>query len=235
MRTLPVTLSGSLSLITPLLLAIELWRDYGLKWGRFFMRFIRRCPVAVSYVLVSRRSATIGELAKSKLSKTAARGLSSLRHYCWRKTLSAKVRRCISTLRCSTVEETDQFAGTHQWVEIWMRIYSVMFACGDGCLSLPGLTEARGATASFAAGVSLAPSGRYFARFIEIIVLAMLLALIALPAPARAQTITISSVSSDPGQRPARTDGRFHRHHNRQSERLELSSLIFVGAPWRPC
>jgi hypothetical protein len=72
MRTLPVTLSGSLSLITPLLLAIELWRDYGLKWGRFFMRFIRRCPVAVSYVLVSRRWATIGELAKSKLSKTAA-------------------------------------------------------------------------------------------------------------------------------------------------------------------
>jgi hypothetical protein len=32
---------------------------------------MRRCPVAASYVLVSRRSVNIGELAKSKLSKAA--------------------------------------------------------------------------------------------------------------------------------------------------------------------
>jgi hypothetical protein len=38
----------------------------------FFMRFIRRCPVAATYVPVSRRSVTIGELAKTKLPKVAA-------------------------------------------------------------------------------------------------------------------------------------------------------------------
>src|SRR5271165_5586711 len=64
-----------------------------------------------------------------------------------------------------------------------MRIHSMMFARAAR-LSLPGLTAERGAAASFAGGVSLAPSGRYVARFIESIVFAVLLALIALPAPA---------------------------------------------------
>src|SRR5208283_2442549 len=66
-----------------------------------------------------------------------------------------------------------------------MRIHSMMFARAAARLSLPGLTAGRGAAASFAGGVSLAPSGRYAARFIESIVFAVLLALIALPAPAR--------------------------------------------------
>ncbi len=87
-----------------------------------------------------------------------------------------------------------------------MKIYSVMFAAATAPLSLPSLTTGRGAAASFAAGVSLAPSGRYVARFIEIIVFAMLLALIALPAPARAQTITLSSVTATPATvRPGQT------------------------------
>jgi hypothetical protein len=79
-----------------------------------------------------------------------------------------------------------------------MGIYSVMFAAATALLSLPSLTTGRGAPASFAAGVSLAPLGRYVARFMEIIVFAMLLALITLPAPARAQTITINSVTATP-------------------------------------
>ena len=79
-----------------------------------------------------------------------------------------------------------------------MRNSSMMFAAATARLSLPGLTTGRGATASFAAGASLAPPGRYVARFIESVVFAMLLALIALPAPARAQTITISSVTASP-------------------------------------
>ena len=79
-----------------------------------------------------------------------------------------------------------------------MRIYSVLFAAATARLSLSGWTTGRGATASFAAGVSLAPPGRYVARFVESIVFAMLLALIALPAPAPAQTITISSATASP-------------------------------------
>jgi hypothetical protein len=38
----------------------------------FSMGFIRRCPVAASYVPAARRSVTSGELAKSKLAKAAA-------------------------------------------------------------------------------------------------------------------------------------------------------------------
>jgi hypothetical protein len=83
------------------------------------MRFIRRCPVRASYVLVSRRWAAIGELAKSKLSKAAAVAAQSFSTpLLLAENLVSKVRRCISMLRCSTVEETDQFAGTHQSVEI---------------------------------------------------------------------------------------------------------------------
>src|SRR5271165_5662229 len=78
-----------------------------------------------------------------------------------------------------------------------MRIHSMMFARAAR-LSLPRLTAGRGATASFAAGLGLAPSGRYVARFIESIVFAMLLAVFALPAPARAQTVTINSVTATP-------------------------------------
>src|SRR5271166_629547 len=78
-----------------------------------------------------------------------------------------------------------------------MGIYSMMFAAATARLSLPSLTTGRGAAASFAAGVSLAPSGRYVARFIESIVFAMLLAFIALPA-ARAVTIGDTAVLSAP-------------------------------------
>ena len=79
-----------------------------------------------------------------------------------------------------------------------MRIYSVMFGSATVPLSLPSLTIRRGAAASFAAGLGLAGSGRHVARFVEIIVFAILLALMALPAPARAQTFTISSVTASP-------------------------------------
>ena len=79
-----------------------------------------------------------------------------------------------------------------------MRNSSMMFAAATARLSLPGLTTGRGATASFAPGATLAPPGRYVARFLESIVFAMLPALIALPAPARAQTISVSSVTASP-------------------------------------
>ena len=79
-----------------------------------------------------------------------------------------------------------------------MRIYSVMFGSATVPLSLPSLTMRRGPAASFAAGLGLAGSGRHVARFVEIIVFAILLALMALPAPARAQTFTISSVTASP-------------------------------------
>ncbi len=79
-----------------------------------------------------------------------------------------------------------------------MRIYNGMFAAATAPLSLPSLATGPGAAASWAAGVSFATTGRYVARLIEINVFAMLLALIALPAPTRAQTITISSVTATP-------------------------------------
>ena len=78
-----------------------------------------------------------------------------------------------------------------------MSVHRAMFVGPRARLSLPGLTTGRGATSSFAAGVSLAPSGRYVAA-LRIRCIALLLALIALPAPARAQTITISSVTASP-------------------------------------
>ena len=77
-----------------------------------------------------------------------------------------------------------------------MRTYAVMFAAAATPLSPPTWTTERGAGASFA-GVSLARSGRYAACFIEMLVFAMLLALIALPAPARA-SFTVSSVTAAP-------------------------------------
>jgi hypothetical protein len=79
-----------------------------------------------------------------------------------------------------------------------MRFYSVMFESATVPLSLPSLRTGRGAAVSFAAGGSFTRSGRYVARFIEIVVFAMLLALIAFPAPARAQTFTMSSVAAAP-------------------------------------
>jgi hypothetical protein len=79
-----------------------------------------------------------------------------------------------------------------------MRIHSVMFGSATVPLSLPSLTIRRGAATSFAAGVGLPRSGRHVARFVEIIVFAILLALMALPAPARAQTFTISSLTASP-------------------------------------
>jgi hypothetical protein len=79
-----------------------------------------------------------------------------------------------------------------------MRIHSVMFGSATDPLSLPSLTIRREAATSFAVGVGLPRSGRYVARFVEIIVFAILLALMALPVPARAQTFTISSVTASP-------------------------------------
>jgi hypothetical protein len=79
-----------------------------------------------------------------------------------------------------------------------MRIYSAMLTGATAPLSLCDLTTGRGTEGSFAAGVSLAPLGRDVARFTEIVVFAMLLALIAFPAPARAQTFTMSSVAAAP-------------------------------------
>jgi hypothetical protein len=79
-----------------------------------------------------------------------------------------------------------------------MRFYSVMFAPATVPLSLPSLRTGRGPAVSFAAGGSFTRSGRYVAPFIEIVVFAMLLALIAFPAPARAQTFTMSSVAAAP-------------------------------------
>ena len=176
------------------------------------MRFIRRFLVAASDVLVSlarRIAVTIGEsavllaarrrrrdllLAKSKLSRAAtAEGLP------FYVTTRRLVSRCSSTPRYVRIEATNQFESTASWAEVWMRIYSVILAAATAPLAPPSLTTGRGpAAASFAADGSLAPSGRYVARFIEIVVFTMLLALIALPAPARAQTITISSVTATP-------------------------------------
>ena len=79
-----------------------------------------------------------------------------------------------------------------------MRKSSTMFAAATAPLSLSGLTTGREATASSAARASLAPPGRYVARFIESVVFAMLVALVALPGPARAQTVTINSVTASP-------------------------------------
>ena len=80
-----------------------------------------------------------------------------------------------------------------------MRIRSMMFGAATARLSLPGLATGRGATASFAAGANLAPPSRYVARFIESVVFAMLLGLIALHGPASAaETVTINSVTASP-------------------------------------
>ena len=79
-----------------------------------------------------------------------------------------------------------------------MRIQSMMFARATARLSLPGLTAGPGAPASFAAGARLAPCGRYAGRLVEFVGSALLLALFALPAPARAQTVTISSLTASP-------------------------------------
>ena len=79
-----------------------------------------------------------------------------------------------------------------------MRIHRVTFGSATVPLSLSRLTIWRGAAASFAARVSLWRSGRQIARFVEIIAFAILLALLALPAPARAQTFTMSSATAVP-------------------------------------
>ena len=117
-----------------------------------------------------------------------------------------------------------------------MRIYSVIFGSATVPLSLPGLTTGRGAAASFAAGVSLAPSGRYVARFIEIIVFAILLALIALPAPARAQTITMSSATASPATvQPGKTvifTATITANQNASNYPVEFS-LVSPGASTR--
>ena len=113
-----------------------------------------------------------------------------------------------------------------------MRIYSVMFGSATVPLSLPSLTIWRGAATSFAAGVGLARSGRHVARFVEIIVFAILLALMALPAPARAQTFTISSVTASPATvQPGQTvtfSATISASQNASNYPVEFS-LVFNG------
>ncbi len=79
-----------------------------------------------------------------------------------------------------------------------MRTHSAMLGAAAAPSPLLSWMTGRGPGVSFHAGARLAPPGRYVARFIEILVFALLLALIARPAPARAQTITMSSVTASP-------------------------------------
>ena len=113
-----------------------------------------------------------------------------------------------------------------------MRIYSVMFGSATVSLSLPSLTIWRGASTSFAADLGLARSGRHLARFVEIIVFAVLLALMALPAPARAQTFTISSVTASPATvQPGQTvtfSATISASQNASNYPVEFS-LVFNG------
>jgi hypothetical protein len=73
----------------------------------------------------------------------------------------------------------------------------MMFASSMLLPQRPGLKIWCRAAASFAAGLPLSASGRAV-RLIEITVFAILLPLIALSAPARAQTFTISSLTATP-------------------------------------
>ena len=79
-----------------------------------------------------------------------------------------------------------------------MRIYSAVFSATGSRLSLPTWTTERGAAASLAAPRGFVLSGRYLGRFVELILFAILLALIALPAPTRAQSITMGSLTETP-------------------------------------
>jgi hypothetical protein len=111
-----------------------------------------------------------------------------------------------------------------------MRIYSVMFAPATVPLSLASLRTGRGAAVSFAAG----GSGRHVTRFIEIVVFAMLLALIAFPAPARAQTFTMSSAAATPATvQPGKTvtfTDTITANQNASNYNV-LFSLLAPGAP----
>ena len=112
-----------------------------------------------------------------------------------------------------------------------MRINSV-FGSATVSLSLPSLTIWRGASTSFAADLGLARSGRHLARFVEIVVFAVLLALMALPAPARAQTFTISSVTASPATvQPGQTvtfSATISASQNASNYPVEFS-LVFNG------
>src|ERR1700722_16096735 len=113
-----------------------------------------------------------------------------------------------------------------------MRVYSLMFGSATVSLSLPSLTIWRGASTSFAAGFGLARAGRHLARFFEIVVFAVLLALMALPAPARAQTFTISSVTASPATvQPGQTvtfSATISASQNASNYPVEFS-LVFNG------
>ena len=113
-----------------------------------------------------------------------------------------------------------------------MRIYSVMFGSATAPLSLPSLTIWRGAAKSFAVGLRLPRSGRHVARFVEIIVFAILLALMALSAPARAQSFTISSVTASPATvQPGQTvtfSAKITASQNASNYPVEFS-LMFNG------
>jgi hypothetical protein len=114
-----------------------------------------------------------------------------------------------------------------------MRFYSVMFAPATVPLSLPSLTTWRRAAASFAGGLGLTKSGRYVARFVEIIVFAMLLALIAIPAPARAE-FTINSVTATPATvQPGQAvtfSATITANHNAANHPVEFSLINSLGA-----
>jgi hypothetical protein len=78
-----------------------------------------------------------------------------------------------------------------------MRIIGMTFASATDSPSLSGSTR-RGAVASLSAGVSAVQPNHYFAPFIEMIAFTILLALLAIPASVRAQTITINSLTATP-------------------------------------
>ena len=77
-----------------------------------------------------------------------------------------------------------------------MRTYSAMFAATTAPPSQPSLTARSAAPASTAAGASRASRGRYVGRWVGFVGSVLLLALFALPAPTRAQTVTISSMTA---------------------------------------
>ena len=113
-----------------------------------------------------------------------------------------------------------------------MRIYSVMFGSATAPLSLPSLTVWWGAAKSFAVGVRLPRPGRHVARFAEIIVFAISLALMALSAPASAQSFTISSVTASPATvQPGQTvtfSAKITASQNASNYPVEFS-LMFNG------
>ena len=101
-----------------------------------------------------------------------------------------------------------------------MRIYSAMFAATTAPPSRPSVTAGRGGLtyAGLSSNSVSAPGAGLVC---------------AASAGPRRRDRHDQFREGEPGQRPARTSGHFHRHDDLQSEPIELSSRIFVGASWR--